>query len=108
MSGLEWRLYYEDGSIFSNEDGPPEASPAWGVVVIAQRVGKQHNNILWSGVPWNVYRTDLGFWTELDDIGFHDILVNKAHLVSAIRPGRYMQTDRFMSIVKQAEGWVHG
>jgi hypothetical protein len=103
---MEWRIYYDDGTVFSSADGPPEASPPWGVVVIAQRVGSQHNNILWSGVPWNVYRTDLDLWMELDDIGFHDMVVNQAHVISVVRPGRYMRTDKFKEIVKQAQEWV--
>jgi hypothetical protein len=104
----EWRLYYDDGTIFTNEDGPPEASPPWGVVVIAQRTERKHDKVLWSGVDWNVFRTDHGFWMELDDIGFHDIIVNKAHLVSAVRPGRYMRTDEFLELKKQAEEWARG
>jgi hypothetical protein len=78
------------------------------VVAIAQRVGAEYDNVLCSGVPWYVYRTDHGFWMELDQVGFHDILVNHADAVSAVRPGRYIRTDRFKEIMAAATEWARG
>lgn len=34
---LEWVIFYENGTTFSNEDGPPEDSPIEGVLAIAQK-----------------------------------------------------------------------
>lgn len=33
---MRWRVYYDSGSTYSDEDGPPELAPCLGVVVIAQ------------------------------------------------------------------------
>ncbi len=104
---LEWRLYYEDGSTFGSNDGGPDESPVWGIVVIGQRTGDQYDKVLCSGVPWYVFRSDLGFWQELDVVGFHDVLFNNAHNVAAVRPGRYVPSDKFKESWKRAREWVN-
>ena len=32
---IDWKIYYGDGSTFSNEDGPPEMAPCGGVICVA-------------------------------------------------------------------------
>lgn len=61
---IEWRIYYGDGSTFSNEDGSPVDAPALNVQAIVQRdtaVGRTiwhkkdfylHLNDEWIGVDW--------------------------------------------------------
>lgn len=98
-----WRIYYED-SVY---EGTPQDSPVWGVVAIAQR-DVDYDKVLCSGVPWYVYRDDLGHWQELDTVGFHDVLLNNAHNVTAVRPGRYISTDKFKLIWQQAREWARG
>ena len=98
-----WRIYYED-TVY---EGTPEQSPAWGVVAIAQR-DVDYDNVLCSGVPWYVFRKDLGYWVELDNIGFHDVLLTNVHNVSAVRPGRDIPTSQFKLIWAEAREWANG
>ena len=101
-----WRVYYEDGTFDSTQGGPWE-SPVWGVVCIAQRT-TEYDSVLCSGVPWYVFRIDWGLWQELDTIGFHDALLNNARNITAVRPGRYIKTDKFKVIWQQAREWARG
>jgi len=105
---VEWRIYYEDGSTFSSEDGAPETSPPWGVVAIGQRTEKKYQDALYSGSSWYVYRTDHGFWMELDETGYLDCMAHHAKDVSAVRPGRYIRRDVFRATMKAVEAWLHG
>lgn len=34
---MNWRIYYDDGSTYSDDDGPVENAPCDGVIVVAQR-----------------------------------------------------------------------
>lgn len=34
---VHWRIYYDDGSTYSNVDGPVERAPCLGVMVVVQR-----------------------------------------------------------------------
>lgn len=34
---IAWRIYYADGSTFSDRDGRVEDAPGWGVIIIAQQ-----------------------------------------------------------------------
>ena len=107
-SGLAWRVWYEDGSTFSNTDGMPEDSPAWGVVAIAQRTEGAYQDALYSGVPWYCFRTDVGYWVEVDNTGYLDLMVHNAKSVSVVRPGRYIARDVFFERRKALEAWLHG
>lgn len=33
---LRWKIWYDDGTAYSDADGPPESAPCFGVLVIAQ------------------------------------------------------------------------
>jgi hypothetical protein len=107
IENLEWQIWYEDGSTFSNDDGLPEESPPWGAVAIGQRARRHYQDALYSGAPWYVYRTDHGFWMELDDTGYLDCMVHHAKDVSAVRPGRYIRRDHFFATMKQVEAWIY-
>lgn len=40
---MRWKIFYADGSTFSDRDGAPESAPGWGVLVVTQddeRVGR--------------------------------------------------------------------
>lgn len=36
---MRWRIYYDGGDVFTDEDGPPDRAPAVGVLAIAQPPG---------------------------------------------------------------------
>jgi hypothetical protein len=103
-----WLLFYEDGSAFGWEDGAPHESPPWGAIVVGQRTRGQFKDVLYSGVPWFVYHDDHGCWMEHDDNGYLDVMVHKAHLVSAVRFGRWGLKPQFWHLVKQAQEFARG
>lgn len=105
---MDWRIWYEDGSTFTNADGPPEASPPWGVIAIGQRTHGRYQDALYSGVPWYVFRADEGYWCEYDDGGFLDCMVHRAKDVTAVRFGRYTRRDRFQAVMREVGEWVYG
>jgi len=87
--------------------GDPWDTPVWGLVAVAQDT-TGYDRVLCSGVPWTVYREDLGHWQELDTVGFHDVMLNHARYVTAVRPGRFIPTPQFKAIWQQARDWANG
>lgn len=106
MADFEWRLYYQDGSVFDSTDGEPHDSPPWGVVAICQpNVDRQVQDQVLCGPngDWFLYRTDLGYWHMVANVGLIDHLTHFAHLISAVRPGRWdPRNDHYALIWKRA------
>lgn len=66
---LRWRIYYDDGSVFSSEDGHAKDAPARGVIAIAQATGCDHHPLMrlktgepLHGYDWYWWREDLACW----------------------------------------------
>ena len=61
MKGVRWVIHYDDREPYSDEDGPPESAPCWGVQVIAQAAGSDVGRLLvqkrdyywWDGQEWH-------------------------------------------------------
>lgn len=56
---MRWRIYYDDGATYSDEDGPVELAPCDGVIAIAQADATVGREILhakhfyvWDGGRW--------------------------------------------------------
>jgi hypothetical protein len=72
---INWRVYYGDGSTFSNEDGAPEMAPCSRVIAVAfydqdnrRRVCHQADYYLWGDGRW--YSADAsGFWQYMQEPG---------------------------------------
>lgn len=71
MSSVKsWTVTYLDGSTFTSDDGPPEAAPPDGVLVImeyladdARRLVQSGDYYFWLGSQWTTgSRTDLERW----------------------------------------------
>jgi len=92
-----WRLYYEDGSTFSSDDGPPWQSPAWGCVLVTQKVPGDES--LHLSFPHYLHRTDLDQWINVDDAGLIDQLAHYGHLIDCYRPGRMLPTAAWKAVV---------
>jgi len=96
---FRWRIYYEDGSTFSNTDGAPHESPPWGVVVIAQRhtKPKQDEVLYGANADYFLYRKDMKCWHQAGEIesegavsvGLIDQLAHFGHLIMCVRPARW-------------------
>lgn len=68
---LRWRIHYDDGSTFSNEDGDPEYAPGRGVLVIAQAQHDVGREIL---ARKDFYYWERGRWWGADLYGVYDYL----------------------------------
>ena len=110
---FKWRIYYEDGSTFSDADGKPQDSPPWGAVVVAQpRVEpKQQPVLVGANADYFLYNTKLRCWHQVGEtevegglsVGLVDHLAHFAHQISCVRPARWMvNNEKFKQIWAQA------
>ena len=100
---MSWCLYYEDGTRFTDRDGAPHESPVWGVVAVGQPQENRIRKALFNGYAY-LYRTDWQCWTEVDDMtGFWDQAAHSAHVIGAVRFGRYARDDVFREIKREVE-----
>lgn len=101
---MRWRVYYDDGSTYSDEDGPVALTPALGVQVIVKRdtadpidnVGRRvldrADFYWWSDQQDEWYGGDsFGLWDYLQRPGWKKVLF-----------GRSIPTERFTEIRKRA------
>ncbi len=96
---MEWKIYYGDGSAFSNEDGDPADAPHWDIQVIAQSdldVGR----VL-------IYRSDYYLfinneWLGIGKDGLDDYLVHALKSIDTILIGRQLGRKRFKEILQIA------
>jgi len=101
---MRWRLYYADGSTFSDRDGEPEEAPVAGVMCVAQEAANPQGFQLLYGTSnldgyW-FYRDES--WFCCDQLGFWDNLLmfpNPKIMVF----GRSMPRDAdFWAIIERA------
>lgn len=101
---LDWKIYYGDGSTFSNEDGEPHTIPE----------GKRHNVMVcavankdltgrdcWNQSDFYIHRIDQG-WVPVDWTGLLDQMLHCAHLIDCVLQGRTCETEAFKEILKRA------
>ncbi len=96
---MKWRIYYGDGSTFSDRDGPPERAPVVDVQCVVHEANNargfvvRHNKDAW------IWMAD--HWRPVDWPGLYD------HLYFAPNPktiifGRTVRDDDFWHIVGRA------
>lgn len=93
---MDWKIFYEDGSTYSSDDGPPETAPALGVQVIVQEdldTGRYNQ----SGSDYYVFRD--GRWWGVDIFGLFDFLIHHAPVTF----GRTIANKDYLEIYYQAE-----
>lgn len=92
---LRWRIYYGDGTTFSNLDGSPEAAPALNVQAIVEydpQVGRALT------VRRDFYIRVEGEWMGVDWFGLIDQLMAQG----IVKAGRSLPSSRFEQIYQQA------
>lgn len=80
---LQWRIHYDDGSTYSDQDGPPELAPVDGVVVVARidvDVGRELLHLkdyyYWERDRW--WGCDLfGMWDYLRRPGWKKVIAGR-------------------------------
>lgn len=73
---LKWKIYYDDGSTFSNEEGEPEDAPGFGIVTIVQAdpyVGRA----VCDGWDFYYWVEEEQKWWGSDWLGFIDRLTHR-------------------------------
>lgn len=92
---FKWRLYYQDGSTFSDTDGLAHESPGVGLVCIAQPCAQgEWYTVLTNGDHY-LYRGERGYWTGHDLAGTLAELEADAQNISCVRPGKYVTKPIF-------------
>lgn len=100
---MNWRVYYADGSTFSNQDGAPEDAHGLGVVVIVIRhtdariqayLQHQADYYIWAGGKW---------WAcDLFRLWQYWFVQKYAHQKAALA-GETVENELYEQIVKTAK-----
>lgn len=97
---MMWRIYYDDGSTFSETDGTAEQAPARGVIAILQPdpdpVVRQH---VVSRFDY-YWITDAGEWYGGDIFGLFDYLITPGW--KTVKFGRTISNAEHRAIVARA------
>ena len=65
---MRWRIYYDDGTVFSDEDGPFSKAPSDGVLAVVER-DEQVGYVIYYGKDFYYELPDDGTIGMADDIG---------------------------------------
>ena len=93
-----WRIWYDNRTTFSDQDGAPEMAPGRGVICIVQdseRTGRVKlsgaDYYIWKENQW--FRADLfGLWDYLEGVGW-----------KCVKFGRSIDRARYNEIMRAAE-----
>lgn len=90
-----WRLYYDNWTTFSSEEGETYESPVWGAVGAIQppQRGRTATAIVGKNGDYLLFRTDLGVWHLVGASGLDDHLCHFGHLIECVRKTRWMPID---------------
>lgn len=95
---LDWAIYYDDETVYTNEDGPVEEAPKRGVQAIAQRSDRVGVRTL-SGHDFYWWEDDT--WFGGDKFGLFDHLSLPGEKVVFF--GRSMRDDEFRELLKKIQ-----
>lgn len=98
-----WRVYYTDGSVFTDKDGSPDDAPRSGVGVIVQE--RSHGDYeLVHGKDYYYFEPVVGGWHSTDIFGAFD------HLLRAKRQcllfGRMMSDPEWGALFRRVKNEV--
>jgi hypothetical protein len=99
MKVLGWRVWYNNGTTFSNEDGLPEEAPLDGIQIIVEWLdnGQRHYHYgrdfyIWTGDRWNHgYQREFDTWVR--------------NLLKQIKYGYCTSDENYEKIIKEAKSW---
>jgi hypothetical protein len=96
---MQWCIYYDNGSTFSDLDGTPEDAPGLGVVCIACRSSKctQHK---WD---WYYWHAEYGQWWGSDIHGLlYQLCNDRNNHVRAVKQGAMVTTEFYQECMNLA------
>jgi hypothetical protein len=94
-----WRIFYDDGSTFSDTDGTPEEAPALGFICA---LGYDEAGMRYIMHGWDHYQWDKesNQWWGMDLFGLIDRLTR--NLVYAYKQGRTITKADFQAAMRRA------
>jgi len=99
---MKWKIYYGDGSIFSDQDGSPWSAPGFDVQVIVM-ASKDHGWMTQAGDDYYVWdcRGGVTRWWGVDKFGLWEYLFVTPGFKCALA-GKTTTSERFSEIFKMA------
>lgn len=98
---IRWKIYYIDGSTFSNKDGKPEDAPGWGVAAVAQEddvtgvlIHHQHD--------FYCFDKQFGGWYGMDIWGVSQYFAKPGKKI--IKLGEVMPTNKYRELIASLSG----
>lgn len=94
-----WKIFYDDGSTFSSEEGSPESAPAYGFICA---IGYDETGARYIMHGWDHYHYDIDSqqWWGMDIFGLMDRLTrNKVH---AYKQGRTVTKTIYSELMSKA------
>lgn len=93
---MKWKIFYSDGSAYTDEDGAPELAPKRGVQVIAiaceitgYRFEREEHHYIWKDG-----------WFATDNFGLFDYLIDPGYKIVLF--GRTLSTKEYKAILSKA------
>lgn len=98
---MRWKIYYGDGSIYSDVDGILEQSPHFNVQVIVVRDSDVGRRLIF-GHAWYLFKD--GLWFGIDDTASLIIqFLQDADKIRAVRAGMIVSPQVFKKIFDMAK-----
>jgi hypothetical protein len=97
---VEWVIWYDDGSSFTNTEGRPHEAPRWGVLCVAG-YSADHGRVIWHGGDY--YFFEAGEWCRCDLVGLIDYLTRPG-AEKIVLIGRAVPPAQFWAIYERANG----
>jgi hypothetical protein len=101
-----WKLWYEDGSTFSSDQGEPNDSPVSGLLAVGQP-GVDYKDVVWNE-NFYIYRRDHGYWSGHDVFGLVDQVTHFAPVIGCVRAGRDTANSTMKGVARAATIEVRG
>jgi hypothetical protein len=93
---MKWRIFYNDGSSFSNTDGNPEDAPGGAVLAVVQE-DKSVGVLVHQLNDYYVFNEHFGGWCGLDHIGFTQYVMRPG--LKIIKLAESMSTNRYKRMI---------
>jgi hypothetical protein len=91
-----WKIFYVDGSTFSNEDGNPEDASGFGVIAVVQE-DEQVGVLVHQMKDFYCFDEAFGGWAAMDEFGLAQYIGKPG--LKVIKLGEVMETAKYLEII---------
>lgn len=108
MEKVEWRIYYDNDTVFDNLDGTPSQAPGRGIICIVQPdpapLMQNVNTKILTGHPFYWWHREWGYWMHSDRDGMLDQLTaDRKDVICAVKMGRWANFHKYYEILAIAK-----